>query len=113
VCRDDVALSRAVAGDVPASGILLRAFQPPMLGLVARKTDGWLPSLAVVSRNEMLAAQVGMTRRAFGVRGLAIEKLNCRPTQRGAAQAPRSKALAGAGNAQATGSPGRTRRRAP
>jgi alkanesulfonate monooxygenase SsuD/methylene tetrahydromethanopterin reductase-like flavin-dependent oxidoreductase (luciferase family) len=36
-------------------GIWLGAFKPRMLRLVARKADGWLPSLGVLSREELRA----------------------------------------------------------
>jgi len=36
-------------------GIWLGAFRPRMLRLTARKADGWLPSLGVLSRDEMRA----------------------------------------------------------
>ena len=38
-----------------AMGIWLGAFKPRMLRLVGRKADGWLPSLGVLSRDEMRA----------------------------------------------------------
>ena len=38
-------------------GIWVGAFKPRMLRLVGRKADGWLPSLGVLSRDEMRAAQ--------------------------------------------------------
>ena len=38
-------------------GIWLGAFRPRMLRLVGRKADGWLPSLGVLSREEMRDAQ--------------------------------------------------------
>src|SRR6202030_2317097 len=34
-------------------GIWVGAFKPRMLRLVARKADGWLPSLGVLSREEL------------------------------------------------------------
>jgi alkanesulfonate monooxygenase SsuD/methylene tetrahydromethanopterin reductase-like flavin-dependent oxidoreductase (luciferase family) len=51
-------LSDARPGPPPAHsiGIWLSAFRPRMLRLVARKADGWLPSLGVLSRDELRAA---------------------------------------------------------
>jgi alkanesulfonate monooxygenase SsuD/methylene tetrahydromethanopterin reductase-like flavin-dependent oxidoreductase (luciferase family) len=51
-------LSDARPGPPPAHsiGIWLGAFRPRMLRLVARKADGWLPSLGVLSRDELRAA---------------------------------------------------------
>jgi alkanesulfonate monooxygenase SsuD/methylene tetrahydromethanopterin reductase-like flavin-dependent oxidoreductase (luciferase family) len=50
-------LDDARPGPRPAHpiSIWLGAFRPRMLGLVGRKADGWLPSLGVLSRDEMRA----------------------------------------------------------
>jgi alkanesulfonate monooxygenase SsuD/methylene tetrahydromethanopterin reductase-like flavin-dependent oxidoreductase (luciferase family) len=50
-------LDDARPGPRPAHpiGIWLGAFKPRMLRLVGRKADGWLPSLGVLSRDEMRA----------------------------------------------------------
>jgi alkanesulfonate monooxygenase SsuD/methylene tetrahydromethanopterin reductase-like flavin-dependent oxidoreductase (luciferase family) len=37
-------------------GIWVGAFKPRMIGLVGRKADGWLPSLGVLTREELRAA---------------------------------------------------------
>jgi alkanesulfonate monooxygenase SsuD/methylene tetrahydromethanopterin reductase-like flavin-dependent oxidoreductase (luciferase family) len=51
-------LEDARPGPTPAHpiGIWLGAFRPRMLRLTARKADGWLPSLGVLSRDELRAA---------------------------------------------------------
>src|SRR5207247_6839906 len=50
-------LDDARPGPHPAHpiGIWLGAFKPRMLRLVGRKADGWLPSLGVLSRDELRA----------------------------------------------------------
>ncbi len=50
-------LDGAYPGPRPAHpiGIWLGAFKPRMLRLVGRKADGWLPSLGVLSRDELRA----------------------------------------------------------
>ena len=50
-------LDRAHPGPPPVHpmGIWLGAFKPRMLRLVGRKADGWVPSLGVLSRDEMRA----------------------------------------------------------
>jgi alkanesulfonate monooxygenase SsuD/methylene tetrahydromethanopterin reductase-like flavin-dependent oxidoreductase (luciferase family) len=52
-------LNDARPGPQPAHpiGIWVGAFKPRMLRLVGRKADGWLPSLGVLSRDEMRAGQ--------------------------------------------------------
>ena len=52
-------LDDARPGPQPAHpiGIWVGAFKPRMLRLVGRKADGWLPSLGVLTRDEMRAAQ--------------------------------------------------------
>jgi alkanesulfonate monooxygenase SsuD/methylene tetrahydromethanopterin reductase-like flavin-dependent oxidoreductase (luciferase family) len=52
-------LDDARPGPQPAHpiGIWVGAFKPRMIRLVGRKADGWLPSLGVLSRDEMRAAQ--------------------------------------------------------
>jgi alkanesulfonate monooxygenase SsuD/methylene tetrahydromethanopterin reductase-like flavin-dependent oxidoreductase (luciferase family) len=52
-------LNDARPGPHPAHpiGIWVGAFKPRMLRLVGRKADGWLPSLGVLSRDEMRAGQ--------------------------------------------------------
>jgi alkanesulfonate monooxygenase SsuD/methylene tetrahydromethanopterin reductase-like flavin-dependent oxidoreductase (luciferase family) len=40
------------------TGIWLGAFKPRMLRLVGRKAGGWLPSLGVLTREELLAGDV-------------------------------------------------------
>src|SRR6266446_1514902 len=52
-------LNDARPGPQPAHpiGIWVGAFKPRMLRLVGRKADGWLPSLGVLSREEMRAGQ--------------------------------------------------------
>jgi alkanesulfonate monooxygenase SsuD/methylene tetrahydromethanopterin reductase-like flavin-dependent oxidoreductase (luciferase family) len=51
-------LNDARPGPQPAHpiGIWVGAFKPRMIGLVGRKADGWLPSLGVLTRDEMRAA---------------------------------------------------------
>ena len=51
-------LADARPGPPPAHpiGIWLGAFKPRMLRLVGRKADGWLPSLGVLSREELRSA---------------------------------------------------------
>ena len=51
-------LDDARPGPHPAHpiGIWLGAFKPRMLRLVGRKADGWLPSLGVLTRDELRAA---------------------------------------------------------
>jgi len=50
-------LDGAHPGPLPAHpiGIWVGAFKPRMIGLVGRKADGWLPSLGVLSREELRA----------------------------------------------------------
>jgi alkanesulfonate monooxygenase SsuD/methylene tetrahydromethanopterin reductase-like flavin-dependent oxidoreductase (luciferase family) len=50
-------LDGAHPGPRPAHpiGIWVGAFKPRMIGLVGRKADGWLPSLRVLSREELRA----------------------------------------------------------
>ena len=50
-------LEDARPGPRPAHpiSIWLGAFRPRMLRLVGRKADGWLPSLGVLSRDELRA----------------------------------------------------------
>jgi alkanesulfonate monooxygenase SsuD/methylene tetrahydromethanopterin reductase-like flavin-dependent oxidoreductase (luciferase family) len=52
-------LNDARPGPRPAHpiSIWVGAFKPRMIRLVGRKADGWLPSLGVLSREEMRAAQ--------------------------------------------------------
>jgi alkanesulfonate monooxygenase SsuD/methylene tetrahydromethanopterin reductase-like flavin-dependent oxidoreductase (luciferase family) len=81
-------LNDARPGPLPAHpiGIWLGAFRPRMLRLVARKADGWLPSLGVLSRDELRAANdlidetaaeeerdPGTIRRVLNVQGLIGE----------------------------------------
>jgi alkanesulfonate monooxygenase SsuD/methylene tetrahydromethanopterin reductase-like flavin-dependent oxidoreductase (luciferase family) len=53
-------LADARPGPAPAHsmGIWLGAFRPRMLRLVARKADGWVPSLGVLSAEELKAGNV-------------------------------------------------------
>jgi alkanesulfonate monooxygenase SsuD/methylene tetrahydromethanopterin reductase-like flavin-dependent oxidoreductase (luciferase family) len=68
-------------------GIWVGAFKPRMIGLVGRKADGWLPSLGVLTREELRAAnklidatakQAGRDprsiRRVINVQGLIGEE---------------------------------------
>jgi alkanesulfonate monooxygenase SsuD/methylene tetrahydromethanopterin reductase-like flavin-dependent oxidoreductase (luciferase family) len=63
-------LSDARPGPPPAHpiGIWVGAFRPRMLRLVARKADGWLPSLGVLTREELRAAnkQIDATAQEAG-----------------------------------------------
>jgi alkanesulfonate monooxygenase SsuD/methylene tetrahydromethanopterin reductase-like flavin-dependent oxidoreductase (luciferase family) len=78
-------LADARPGPQPAHpmGIWLGAFKPRMLRLVGRKADGWLPSLGVLSRDELRAGNEqidaaaekagrdpGSIRRILNVQGL-------------------------------------------
>src|SRR5256714_2037948 len=56
---DHYRLNDARPGPQPAHpiSIWVGAFKPRMLRLVGRKADGWLPSLGVLSRDEMRAGQ--------------------------------------------------------
>jgi alkanesulfonate monooxygenase SsuD/methylene tetrahydromethanopterin reductase-like flavin-dependent oxidoreductase (luciferase family) len=59
-------LAGARPGPLPAHpiGIWLGAFKPRMLRLVGRKADGWLPSLGVLSRDELREANLLIDRTA-------------------------------------------------
>jgi alkanesulfonate monooxygenase SsuD/methylene tetrahydromethanopterin reductase-like flavin-dependent oxidoreductase (luciferase family) len=59
-------LADARPGPLPAHpiGIWLGAFKPRMLRLVGRKADGWLPSLGVLSRDELREANRLIDRTA-------------------------------------------------
>ena len=78
-------LTDARPGPEPAHqiGIWLGAFKPRMIRLVGRKADGWLPSLGVLSRDELRAGNdlidetaaeaerdPGMIRRLVNVQGM-------------------------------------------
>ena len=82
-------LDGAYPGPRPAHpiGIWVGAFKPRMLRLVGRKADGWLPSLGVLSREEMRAANEqidaaaekagrdpGSIRRVLNLQGLIGEE---------------------------------------
>ena len=82
-------LSDARPGPPPAHpiGIWLGAFRPRMLRLTGRKADGWLPSLGILTREELRAgnAQIdaaasdagrepGQIRRLINVMGLIGEQ---------------------------------------
>jgi alkanesulfonate monooxygenase SsuD/methylene tetrahydromethanopterin reductase-like flavin-dependent oxidoreductase (luciferase family) len=64
------ALADAHPGPRPAHpiGVWLGAFRPRMLRLVGRKADGWLPSLGVLSEDELRAGndQIDETAEAAG-----------------------------------------------
>jgi alkanesulfonate monooxygenase SsuD/methylene tetrahydromethanopterin reductase-like flavin-dependent oxidoreductase (luciferase family) len=81
-------LNDARPGPQPAHpiGIWVGAFKPRMIRLVGRKADGWLPSLGVLTRDEMRAGQEqidaaaekagrdpGSIRRILNVQGLIGE----------------------------------------
>ena len=81
-------LSDARPGPLPAHpiGIWVGAFKPRMLRLVGRKADGWLPSLGVLTRDELRAGNEqidaaaekagrdpGSIRRILNVQGLIGE----------------------------------------
>jgi alkanesulfonate monooxygenase SsuD/methylene tetrahydromethanopterin reductase-like flavin-dependent oxidoreductase (luciferase family) len=81
-------LDDARPGPLPVHpiGIWLGAFRPRMLRLVGRKADGWLPSLGVLSREELRAANdlidgiaaeaerdPSTIRRAINIQGLIGE----------------------------------------
>ena len=59
-------LADARPGPQPAHpiGIWLGAFKPRMLRLVGRKADGWLPSLGVLTRNELRDANARIDETA-------------------------------------------------
>jgi alkanesulfonate monooxygenase SsuD/methylene tetrahydromethanopterin reductase-like flavin-dependent oxidoreductase (luciferase family) len=59
-------LDDARPGPRPAHpiGIWVGAFKPRMIRLVARKADGWLPSLGVLTREEMRAANQTIDAKA-------------------------------------------------
>jgi alkanesulfonate monooxygenase SsuD/methylene tetrahydromethanopterin reductase-like flavin-dependent oxidoreductase (luciferase family) len=63
-------LDEAHPGPQPAHpiGIWVGAFKPRMIGLVGRKADGWLPSLGVLTREELRAANelIDATARQAG-----------------------------------------------
>ena len=82
-------LDGAYPGPRPAHpiGIWLGAFKPRMLRLVGRKADGWLPSLGVLTRDELRAGNEqidaaaekagrdpGSIRRIINVQGLIGER---------------------------------------
>ncbi|MEA2125313.1 MAG: hypothetical protein QOI80_2095, partial [Solirubrobacteraceae bacterium] len=59
-------LADARPGPTPAHpiGIWLGAFKPRMLRLVGRKADGWLPSLGVLTREELRDANARIDKTA-------------------------------------------------
>jgi alkanesulfonate monooxygenase SsuD/methylene tetrahydromethanopterin reductase-like flavin-dependent oxidoreductase (luciferase family) len=61
-------LENARPGPLPVHpmGIWLGAFKPRMLRLVGRKADGWVPSLGVLSRDEMQAGHRQIDAAAEG-----------------------------------------------
>jgi alkanesulfonate monooxygenase SsuD/methylene tetrahydromethanopterin reductase-like flavin-dependent oxidoreductase (luciferase family) len=82
-------LDRAYPGPRPAHaiGIWVGAFKPRMLRLVGRKADGWLPSLGVLTRDELRAGNEqidaaaanagrdpGSIRRIINIQGVIGER---------------------------------------
>jgi alkanesulfonate monooxygenase SsuD/methylene tetrahydromethanopterin reductase-like flavin-dependent oxidoreductase (luciferase family) len=72
-------LDGARPGPRPAHpiGIWVGAFKPRMLRLVGRKADGWLPSLGVLSRDEMRAGnqQIDAAAEKAGRDPVAIRRI--------------------------------------
>ena len=62
-------LNDARPGPLPVHpiGIWLGAFRPRMIRLTGRKADGWVPSLGVLSRDELRAANKQIDDAAAGV----------------------------------------------